>query len=477
MPALTRFANMVIVTVGCLAACFALYLLHRHGWSRTYVVLLGSAGLLFAGLRLASTVKISLSLLIATMFISLYGVEALLRTLLSPGLTWEDIHDQTRGLAWSRDQIDDRAQRAIQGGQSFDARDRLQVIKDIEAHGLTAYPPIAGNAYIEYEGTQILPLAGISQTTTVYCNELGQYTIYQSDEHGFHNPPELWSHQPVEIAVIGDSFVHGACVPSEKNFAALIRSHVPRTLNLGMGGIGPLHELAILKEYGSVMRPNVVLWVYYEGNDLADLSHEKNGFFRAYLTRGPFQGLISKQAGIDAGLIGTIRQVRQEVEQAKVQENFPDQIEQFMKVDALRKRFGLLFARVTSSELDDTLDVLTSVLQEAVALTGTWGGRVVFVYLPHYGRYTNTWLADMDREQVLVRVHRLNLDVIDLSPVFAAQSDPLKLFPFRSPGHYTVEGNQLVAEHILSGLSKLSQARAVPVSSSDPARLGRRSDP
>lgn len=48
--------------------------------------------------------------------------------------------------------------------------------------GLTAYPPSPGMH------TQILPLAGISHATTVYCNELGQYTIYQRDEHGFHNP-------------------------------------------------------------------------------------------------------------------------------------------------------------------------------------------------------------------------------------------------------------------------------------------------
>lgn len=477
MPALTRFANVVIVTVVCLVASIALYLLYRHGWSRAYVALLGSAGLLFVGLRLAPAMKISLSLLIAAMLLSLYGAEILLRTLLSPMLTWEDIHPQTRDRAWSRDQIDDRAQRAIQGGQSFDTRDQLQVIQDIEARGLTAYPFFAGNASIEYGGARILPLAGISRATTVYCNELGQYTIYQSDEHGFHNPPGLWSRQPIEISVIGDSFVQGACVPSEKNFTALIRTQVPRTLNLGMGGIGPLRELAILKEYGSMVQPNIVLWVYFEGNDLADLSYEKHEFFRAYLTQGPFQGLIAKQAGIDSGLIDTVRQARREIEQTKVQENVPDQIERFVKVDHLRKRFAVLFARLTSSEMNDTLDVLMSVLQEAVTLTETWGGKVVFVYLPHYGRYTNTWLADLDRDQVLARVRRLNLEIIDLTPVFAAQPDPLKLFPFRSPGHYTVEGNQLVAEHILSGLSKLSPATAVPVSSSDPVRLGRRSDP
>jgi hypothetical protein len=477
MSALTRCANVIIVTVGCLVAGVTLYLLYRHGWSRAYVALLGSAGLLFASLRLAPAMKISLSLLIAATLLSLYGAEILLRTLLSPGLTWEDIHDQTRGLAWSRDQIDDRAQRAVQGGRSFDTRDRLQVIQDIEARGLTAYPPFAGNASIEYEGARILPLAGISHATTVYCNELGQYTIYQSDEYGFHNPAGLWSRQPVEIAVIGDSFVHGACVPSEKNFAALIRAQIPRTLNLGMGGIGPLHELAILKEYGSVVRPNIVLWVYYEGNDLVDLSYEKHGFFRRYLTQGPFQGLLAKQAIIDSGLIDTVRLVRQEINYAAVRENVSDRIERFVKIDHLRKRFAVLFARLASSEMNDTLDVLTSVLQEAAALTETWGGKVVFVYLPHHGRYTNAWLADMDRDQVLARVRRLGLEIIDLAPVFAAQPDPLELFPFRSSGHYTVEGNQLVAEHILSELLRRSQATTASVFPSDSVRHGRRNEP
>jgi len=477
MPALTRFANVVIVTVGCLAAGIALYLLSRHGWSRAYVAMLGSAGLLFAGLRLAPARKVSLSLLIATMLFSLYGAEILLRTLLPPMLTWEDIHPETRERAWSRDQIDDRAQRALQGGRSFDTRDQLQVIQDLEARGLTAYPFFAGNASIEYEGARILPLAGISHATTVYCNELGQYTIYQSDEHGFHNPPGLWSRQPAEIAVIGDSFVQGACVPSEKNFTALIRAQVPRTLNLGMGGVGPLRELAILKEYGSVVRPNIVLWVYYEGNDLADLSYEKHGFFRAYLTQGPFQGLIAKQAAIDSGLIDTVRQVRRKIEHVEVQENVLDRIERFVKVDHLRKRFAVFFARLTSSEMNDTLDVFTTVLQEAAALTETWGGKVMFVYLPHYGRYTNAWLADMDRDHVLARVRRLSLEIIDLTPVFAAQPDPLDLFPFRSSGHYTVEGNQLVAEHILSGLLRRSQVTAASGSSSDPVRFERHSDP
>lgn len=38
----------------------------------------------------------------------------------------------------------------------------------------------------QYE--EFLPVAGMATTTTVFCNESGEYVVYESDEHGFHNP-------------------------------------------------------------------------------------------------------------------------------------------------------------------------------------------------------------------------------------------------------------------------------------------------
>ena len=46
-------------------------------------------------------------------------------------------------------------------------------------------------------------------------------------------------------------------------------------LNLGYAGNGPLIEYATLREY---LEPNVknILWIYYEGNDIANLNRELN---------------------------------------------------------------------------------------------------------------------------------------------------------------------------------------------------------
>ena len=82
---------------------------------------------------------------------------------------------------------------------------------------------------------------------TVLCNESGDYVTYHSDQHGFHNPKEVWQSSRVEIAAVGDSFVQGYCVPSDQNFVSLIRNRHPATLNLGMAGEAPLLMLATMQ--------------------------------------------------------------------------------------------------------------------------------------------------------------------------------------------------------------------------------------
>src|SRR5262249_23529041 len=136
---------------------------------------------------------------------------------------------------------------------------------------------------INVNGGEFLPLAGIASKIVVLCNENGEWLKFRSDIHGFNNPGNAWEQQPVDIATLRDSFVQGYCV--ENNFVRLIREQHHATLNLGVEGDGPLLSLATLKEYASVVRPRIVLWFFYEGNDLSDLTAErKSPLLRRYLT-------------------------------------------------------------------------------------------------------------------------------------------------------------------------------------------------
>ena len=83
----------------------------------------------------------------------------------------------------------------------------------------------------------------VSNTLTVHCNEIGYMNTWISDRYGFNNKDFLWD-KKIENILIGDSFVHGACVKNEKNISSNINSYGSSTLSFGLGGTGPLHQLA-----------------------------------------------------------------------------------------------------------------------------------------------------------------------------------------------------------------------------------------
>ena len=47
---------------------------------------------------------------------------------------------------------------------------------------------LTGPSFININGAEVFPLAGVANKFTVFCNEMGEYTNYESDEHGFNNP-------------------------------------------------------------------------------------------------------------------------------------------------------------------------------------------------------------------------------------------------------------------------------------------------
>ena len=76
--------------------------------------------------------------------------------------------------------------------------------------------------------------------------------------------------------------------------------------------------------------------------------------------------------------------------------------------------------------------------------------------LPAFERYSQPSIASRSRESVLALASDLAIPVIDLHPEFAARPDPTDLFPHGLSGHYSEEGNRLVAQVILRELRSLA---------------------
>lgn len=367
----------------------------------------------------------------------------------------------------------DQVVRMIRGGLdlSFDFRSRLQAIHRLRSNGdPSAVPAVSPGIVARKRGELlihnrlVLPLAGMSRRTTVACNEVGHWLSYPSDERGFRNPLGLWAN-PVDIALVGDSFGQGMCLPDEFTIAGHIRAVFPRTLNLSYTGNDPLIELAGIREYLTHIKPRVVIWLFYEGNDLLDLEImlRTNSVILNYLSDPKFrQGLEQLQPEIDSGL-AEFAHAEELSSLASFQARFS--FANILLLRNLREVFGLGLGRApTPTAISSaTLLAFRKIMANAKSEVDSWSGRLVFVYLPQIHRYLpGLEPPPEERMFVLDTVRELGIAFVDLAPTFAAQSDPTLLWQLRYHlNHYSDRGSRLAAEEIL----KLARTITVDVAS------------
>jgi hypothetical protein len=369
----------------------------------------------------------------------------------------------------------DQQAAAARSGAGFDPRDKLTVIRDLRAAGVAAYPILRGKNMLLPDaegrlqpvlstgggaegGGPLLPMASLPHATVVSCNESGAWQIYEADRHGFNNPDAEWDAGRPAIGLIGDSFAHGSCVPRERNIAALLRPRFGPVLNLGVGGFGPLLELATLTEYLEVARPKIVLWAFFEGNDInEDLPFERRAPILLHYLHDPMfrQDLFHRSGEIaaamktylDANLAAAMDRVDDPTENAM----------RYLSLDRVREAVGVGPVQIgfNAGALGDELDLFGAVMRAAKARTQGWGGRLYLVYLPESDRYLSRFGDSAMRRGIYDGVRaaaaRESIPLIDVAAAFASDPDPGALYAY--PGaHFSVAGYARAAAVIAAAL-------------------------
>lgn len=317
---------------------------------------------------------------------------------------------------------------------NFDRRSKFEVYEDLKKTNLNITMSVPPHNFLEFKELDFLSLAGISNTKTIYCNESGYYSIYQSDRYGFNNPDTEWDSKEIEYLLVGDSFTHGACVNRPDDVASVLRQYSKKNvLNLGQDGNGPLLEYATLREY---LTPNIknVLWLYYE-NDLDNLIAElKNKILIKYLTDQNYkQDLKFKQTQIDQFLTTYLER---EEERYRQTYSYSQNIILFIKLSNVR---GLLIKPISP------ISKLKVILNLANELVMSNNGKLYFIFLPSFERYDKLIKIDY-KKQIKKIVIDLNIEFIDIDEdVFQKEKSPQKLFVFEQSNHYSVEGYKKVA--------------------------------
>ena len=391
---MTRVANAILLAA---AAVFAAILV-RYSYAGWQVLAAGESGIAWKAIlafylvpavacavlgwiALVSrnaALKVNVALAAVTAVLALYVVEGAVSVLFPPK---------------SPDALGRNAELARRKGISFDARSKFEVIAQLRKEGAKAYPQLALSPLYgqveKYFAPDLLPLAGLPGVTVVSCNELGAYMIYTSDEHGFNNPAGL-HRAPVDVTVLGGSHAEGECVKPGQTTADVVRAAYPKTLNLGLGGTGPLQMLARLREYGRLVRPKVVIWMHNVGDIDSIAAEKQTKQLQRYLDPGFRQDLASRQEAVDRALLGMLEKAEAEYEQARVLdlEKIAREEKRWWKhlaFGTLRVHLGLTTvadaSRRPQAKVDEALADFDRILGLAKAEAATWGGTILFAYL------------------------------------------------------------------------------------------------
>ena len=303
------------------------------------------------------------------------------------------------------------------------------------------------------------PLSGVSNSNTIMCNELGYFSKYKSDRFGFNNKNDLWDSEIIDAATIGDSFAHGECVNYNDTIAGkLTNKYNLKTLNLGYSGNGPLIEYATIREY---LPSNIktLVWIYYEGNDLADLTEElKNPILRNYINNNNYsQNLIYRKNEIDNFLRKKIK-ISVEKKQNYLWDDFLLNINfiknkdkifdymRFLKLYTLRElTINFFFPLKINNNFEK---ILLNVKNEYIKQDK----QLLFVYLPDQNRYKKKIYNHskfLNYKSVINTIEKNNIDYLDFNKIFTNNfNKPSNLYASKIGGHFNEKAYEFIADMI-----------------------------
>ena len=286
----------------------------------------------------------------------------------------------------------------------------------------------------------------------------GQFAFaYTTDEHGFRNPSP-WPDR-AEIVVLGDSMAFGYGVDDDEAWIALLADWMPgrRIVNLGLIGAAPQQYLRVYETFGRALRPDLVLFCLFAGNDLSDA-----GRFEEWL---------------QAGSPGNYDEWRLSPGQDAESNSIRSRLEQSYVVTFLRYTRQNLGSRFSGTKIDfpdgSRLQLAPAVyarnehmaqpghpnfrrvldaVRQTQALAEETGSQFLVLLVP---TKEEVYLPLVDEEPppatapFAARFEEDGLPYLDLTPPFQARAREGERLFFEVDGHPNAAGYRLIAEIVL----------------------------
>jgi hypothetical protein len=285
-------------------------------------------------------------------------------------------------------------------------------------------------------------LSGFPFSRVILCAPGDEVMSYKADRYGFNNPDAIYN-TPLEVILLGDSFVEGFCLGQGEDIASQMRRHGMATAAMGIRGNGPLLELASLGRFGPPLRPKNVVLTFFEGNDWENL---ENGLTYPWLRsaldpNADFGSQSSSKATVERA-----RAVMDGINSKPVRVT-----DLFTKRATLRNFFALQQTGsalgLTYSKIPKQIPEFRTILQRAKSIVGGWNGNFYILYVPKADRFVGAFPVDSSldhlRTFVLDAAAKEGVEVIDLTEALHHQEEPARMYG--ADAHFSADGASFVA--------------------------------
>ena len=363
-------------------------------------------------------------------------------------------------VAWTPNPKDARALRqraAARLGLPFDSRQVSEVVRDLRSAGVDALPGLAFDwaRLPEVRGhlpADLYPLSHASNAVVVACNESGRYFTYRTDEWGFNNPPGLLDAGSIDVALVGESYVLGFCLPAAQSFAARIRERYPQTANFALAGNRTDGQLGSFREFVEPIRPRVVLWAI-NPTFVVENGNSRDPVLARYLDPGFSQNLRAQQPEIDRlvrELAIPVQVLLDRRAQATQRDTRLMRYRQAWQLPETRSQLARVLGAHQQGADGPDLTVFVQTLQLVKRTAEQWNGKLIVVLLPVYSEVVADQVQGNLRHDHLAKVvGNLGIPVVDGVDLFKQNPDPAAYFTLRINNHPTAEAYALLAGRVM----------------------------
>lgn len=96
-----------------------------------------------------------------------------------------------------------------------------------------------------------------------------------TDHNGYRNTAPQ---NDIKIITVGDSFTEGSRVSDDQTWPVLLSQKIGKNVyNIGISGSGPINYLSAFRKYGLPLKPDIAIFMIYEGNDFKGVRNRDIG--------------------------------------------------------------------------------------------------------------------------------------------------------------------------------------------------------